>query len=160
MCRTHDEHFHSLTSINRTLILFIVDEFLDNFRGVYFFYNNVDHIPSIAKTSCYLTCIKHAFKHPQTRIHLYRESCRQTDTQTDRHTHLCIEPYRQTDTHPHTFAENHADRHTHTFAENRADRHTHARTHICREPCRQTHTHTHTNAENHAARQTNIHAHK
>ena len=46
--------------------------------------------------------MKHAFKHPQTRTHLYRESCRQTDTQTDR----------QTDTHTHTHTHTHTRKHT------------------------------------------------
>ena len=45
--------------------------------------------------------IKHAFKHTQTRTHLYREPCRQTDTHTHTHIlcrepHLCREPCSQT----------------------------------------------------------------
>ena len=140
MCTTHDEHFHSLTSINRILILNVylifIDYWLTSFKtilGGFIFstITKVDHIPSIAKASCYLTCIKHAFKHPQTRTHLYRESCGQTDTrQTDRHTHTLMQrtmqPDRQTDTHTDTHTRTHAPN---TFAKNLIDRHAHRHTH-------------------------------
>ena len=83
----------------------------------------VDHIPSIAKASCYLTCIKHAFKHPQTPL----QRTMQTDRHTERQTHTLMQRTmrtdRQTDTHTHTCM------HAHTFAENCTDRHTHTRTH-------------------------------
>ena len=92
----------------------------------------VDHIPSIAKASCYLTCIKHAFKRPQTRTHLYREPCRQTD----RHTSMqrTMQPDRQTDTHTHR--------------------------HLCRELYRQTHRHTHTLMQRTLQTDTHAHRHK
>ena len=109
---------------------------------IYSTITKVDHIPSIAMASCYLTCIKHAFKHPHTRTHLYREPCRQTDTLTDRHTHLCREPCSQPDRQTHTHA------HAHTFAENHTDRHTRTQTHThtlmqrTMQPDRQTYTRT------------------
>ena len=102
-------------------------------RFIFSIITKVDHIPFLAKVSCYLTFIKHALKHPQTRTHLCREPCRQTDRQTHTVMPRTMQPDRQTDTH------------------------THAHTHLCREPYRQTHTitdiQTHTNAENNAARQ-------
>ena len=130
-----------------------IDFLLMNFktilsRFIFSIITEVDHIPFLAKVSCYLTFIKHALKHTQTRTHLCREPCRQTDTQTDRHTRthiLCIalQTDRQTDIH--TFAENCTDTHTHT--------HTHTHRHkppppqqniTDTLPDRQTHTHTHT----------------
>ena len=92
-----------------------IDFWLTSFKkilGMFIFstITKVDHIPSIAKASGYLTCIKHAFKHTQTRTHLCRESCRYTDRHTDRHTHTPLQRTMQpedrqtntlTDTHTH-----------------------------------------------------------
>ena len=136
-------------------------------RFIFSIITEVDHIPFLAKVSCYLTFIKRALKQThtplqrtvQTHTHSYTQT--QTSTTTTKHYRHTA---RQTDTHTHThthtsYAENAADRptdrHTHTFAENRTDRHTHTQTHT------QTQTSTTTTKHyRHTARQTNIHAHK
>ena len=82
-------HRENVTVFDAKYLLILLTSFKTILGGFNFStITKVDHIPSIAKAICYLTCIKHAFKHPQTRTHLYIEPCRQTDTQADRHAHL------------------------------------------------------------------------